>query len=181
MQSNIRYPDSDISPDDDQTTDAPCIPPDTVRKLGRSRRTRKKACLPRTSIAPKLFGFRPSPNDQSNICFRREIHMLQHHRARYRHIALSGLFDISGLRRRPTGHADSSGVAGGEGSSTMACIIPSADHGSVVSRMGITKRISLNGALGGSGGSIVNSMKSLRARSCKSDPCAPPRQVCCAP
>ena len=129
----------------------------------------------------QVLRFQAVANDQSNICFRRELHMLQHHRARYRHIALSGLFDNSGLRRRPTGHADSSGVAGGEGSSTMACIIPSADHGSVVSRMGITNRISLNGALGGSGGSIVNSMKSLRARSCKSDPCAPPRQVCCAP
>ena len=34
------------------------------------------------------------------------------------------------------------------------------DHGSVVRRMGITKRISLNGAFVGSGGCIVNSRKS---------------------
>ncbi len=36
----------------------------------------------------------------------------------------------------------------------------STDHGSVVSRMGTIRRISANGALGGSGGIIVNSMKS---------------------
>ena len=37
---------------------------------------------------------------------------------------------------------------------------PSAEYASVVSRTGITSRISLNGALAGSGGIIVSSMKS---------------------
>ena len=36
----------------------------------------------------------------------------------------------------------------------------SADHASVVGRMGMIKRISLKGALDGSGGCIVNLMKS---------------------
>ncbi len=69
------------------------------------------------------------------------------------------------------GHvAASSGVAGGEKSPVIACMSPSTDQGSVVSRMGTTSRISLNGALGGSGGAIVNSMKSYGAGFAKSDP-----------
>lgn len=56
------------------------------------------------------------------------------------------------------------GVGGLEKSeSEIASPCPSVDQGSVTSRMGMTKRISLKGALGGSGGSMLSSMKSCEA------------------
>lgn len=56
---------------------------------------------------------------------------------------------------------ESGGVGGAEKSeSATASMYPSEDHGSVVSRMGMTRRISRNGHFTGSGGIMLNSMKS---------------------